>query len=113
MAAVDRDSRVLETTITARTTPITFALHAAYPNPFNLETQIRFDLSEACHVSLKIYNIRGQLVRALLDASLPAGRYTVQWDGTNESGTIVASGVYFCSMATRNFFSTKKMVMMK
>jgi flagellar hook assembly protein FlgD len=64
-------------------------------------------------VSLKIYNIKGELVRTLIEEYKPAGYHTVTWDGKNEDGMEVSSGVYFYRMVSGDFSSTKKMVMIK
>jgi len=61
-----------------------FPLYQNYPNPFNLETQISFDLPVNSKVSLKIYDITGQLVRTLLDKDMEAGEHRVIWDGKNQ-----------------------------
>ena len=113
---VDHESRELRATISTKGVgikPRDFALFPNYPNPFNIETQIRFDLPTDCRVSLRIYNVKGQLVNALTDEYLEAGRHTVGWDGTNESGNAVASGVYFYKLTAGGFSATEKMVMMK
>jgi hypothetical protein len=112
VAAVDRDSRVLETTITARITPVAFALHAAYPNPFNPFTNLSFSLPEAASYSLNIYNVAGQLVRSYQGAGT-VGLNVVLWDGKDNAGVEVASGVYFCRLIAAGNSATAKMVMMK
>ncbi|MDP3025797.1 MAG: T9SS type A sorting domain-containing protein, partial [candidate division Zixibacteria bacterium] len=89
------------------------ALHPNYPNPFNPTTNISFALPEDSRVSLKIYNLSGQLVKTVLDANLPAGTFTVIWDGTNISEERVASGIYFYKLTAGNYSQTKKMCFMK
>jgi hypothetical protein len=85
-----------------------------YPNPFNPSTHIHFSLSERSHVSIRVYNVLGQLVRTLVDEDRGAGNYTdVLWNGTNRAGEPVASGVYFYKMAAKNFVKTRKMVLLK
>jgi len=74
--------------------PYSFALHPNYPNPFNSTTIFRFSLPETEAVTLKIYNIRGQRVHTLVDKSLESGEHEVIWNGTNQAGQAVASGVY-------------------
>jgi hypothetical protein len=87
------------------------------PNPFNPMTRIEFDLARDGQVSLKIYDVAGRLVRTLIDAPLTRGRYTGEnaavWDGFNNSGQRVSSGVYFYRLNALDFVATKKMVMMK
>jgi hypothetical protein len=89
-----------------------------YPNPFNPETWIPFKLSKAADVTVKIYNISGQLVRTLDVGRLESGAYTTKeraayWDGKNEAGERVASGVYLYSVNAGSFSSARKMVILK
>jgi flagellar hook assembly protein FlgD len=85
-----------------------------YPNPFNPATTIVFSLKERSHLSIRVYNVLGQLVRVLADEERDAGIYTdVKWNGLSDTGTRVASGIYFCRMVTKNFVETKKMVLLK
>ena len=65
------------------------------------------------HVAIKVYNVAGQLVRTLVDGVYEAGSHSVTWDGTNNIGAKVASGVYFYKMETGNFSRTKKMVLLR
>ncbi len=74
--------------------PEEFALEHNYPNPFNPSTNLRFDLPEAAEVRLDIFNVRGQLVRTLVNAEMQSGRHTRQWDGKNDAGLHVVSGMY-------------------
>ncbi|MDP8322210.1 MAG: T9SS type A sorting domain-containing protein, partial [Candidatus Stygibacter australis] len=84
-----------------------------YPNPFNPETQIVFNLSETGHANLSIYNLKGQLVKLLADEILPAGINSLIWDGRNENGRKVSSGVYFLRLKSRNEVVNKKIMLMK
>ena len=84
-----------------------------YPNPFNPSTTIAFSIARDTDVELTIYDVRGALVRTLLDRHSQRGIHRVQWDGRNESGEAVASGVYFYRLNAGSFTSTKKMVMLK
>jgi hypothetical protein len=110
--AVDRDSRTLETVITARMTPTAFALHAAYPNPFNPSTNLSFTLPEAASYSMRIYNVAGQLVRSYQGMG-SQGLNVITWDGRDNSGSEVSSGVYFYKLTAAGNSATEKMVMMK
>lgn len=93
--------------------PEKFALDQNYPNPFNLETKISFSLTEDAQVSLRIYNIRGQLVRTLVQERRPAGFHTVSWNGTNQNGETVASGVYLYRLNVGEKSFSKKMSLLK
>jgi hypothetical protein len=90
-------------------------LENAYPNPFNPTTTIRYSIASAGHVSLKIYNAAGQLVRTLVDEEqVPAAEgLSAMWDGRSDRGEAVASGVYFYKLTTKGFSDTKKMVLLK
>ncbi len=84
------------------------------PNPFNPVTTIRYSVKEHAHVSLKVYNVAGQLVTTLVnEVKQPGIIYEVCWDGRSNSGDPVASGVYFYKMVTKDFSMTKKMVLLK
>jgi hypothetical protein len=85
------------------------------PNPFNPVTTIRYGIREPAHVSLKVYNVAGQLVKTLVDAfqSPEAGGFSVTWDGVDNAGQPVASGVYFYKLVTKGFTQTRKMVLLK
>ncbi len=84
-----------------------------YPNPFNPETTISFNNPESGKVSLSIYNIKGQLVKTLIDEETPAGTHSLVWNGKDERGKNVASGIYFTKIKTDNSIQTKKMLLMK
>lgn len=91
--------------------PTKFALYPNFPNPFNPDTWISFDVPEVSQVRIAIYNRLGQKVRALLDETKPAGRYRQKWDGTDDWGRKVSSGVYFYRLETNNFTATNKMIL--
>ncbi len=85
----------------AASPPQKFALAGAFPNPFNPSTEVRFELPEAAEVSIVVYNVLGQPVRTLLEATLEAGRHAVAWDGTDGQGAQLVSGVYLCRLEAR------------
>jgi len=84
-----------------------------YPNPFNPETTINYSLKENSKVSLKIYNIKGQKIKTLIDKSISAGNHTVVWDGKDENNQPVGSGIYFYKLKSGNYQQIKKMMMLK
>ncbi len=88
-------------------------LENAYPNPFNPNTNIRYQLKDAGDVKIDIYNARGQLVRSFSRTHNAAGYYQINWDGRDSSGKAVSSGVYQYKMSSGNYHSTKKMVLKK
>jgi hypothetical protein len=93
--------------------PHRFALAQNYPNPFNPNTTIAFELPADGPVSLIIYNILGQRVRALVSQPLPAGSHRIVWDGKNQSGQPIASGVYFGVLSQGENVRIKKMLLLK
>jgi hypothetical protein len=88
-------------------------LKGNYPNPFNPETTIRFSVKEAGPVSVEIYNLKGQLVKRLVNEEKTAGEHSVVWNGTDNNNRPVSSGVYFYRMNAGKYSSSKKMIMMK
>ena len=93
--------------------PGAFALHQNFPNPFNPSTEIRFDLPEAGNVNLAIYNLMGQKIRTLSSVNMTPGYHAIIWDGTNDMGSQVATGMYFYSIQSSDFQATKKMLFLK
>lgn len=89
------------------------ALVQNFPNPFNPTTTIAFSLAENARVVLAICDVRGALVRRLIHETRVAGDYRVVWDGKNDVGTSVSSGVYFYRLTAGRFEATKKMVLLK
>jgi hypothetical protein len=93
--------------------PLVTELRGNFPNPFNPDTQIAFSLNKQSHIQITIYNIRGQLVRTLVDEQRDANNYTVTWNGTDDNRKPVSSGIYFYKMKAEKYVSTKKMILMK
>ena len=88
-------------------------LHQNIPNPFNPDTNIKFYLDESSYTSLEIFNIRGQLVKTLVNNNLPAGEHSFIWNGKDEKGNQVASGIYLYNLKTKDFFEKKKAILLK
>ena len=96
--------------------PTAYALYQNYPNPFNAETTISYDLPEMAHVRLVIYDLTGQKIRILVhNAHHQPGSYTVIWDGRDEDGRSVASGIYLYRLEAvdRGFVATKRMLLIR
>jgi len=93
--------------------PADYQLSQNYPNPFNSSTAIEFALPRRGVVTLSIVNVLGERVQTLMDRDLPAGSYRVSWDGRDESGNPVASGVYLCHLQTTKFSQSRKMLLLK
>jgi hypothetical protein len=93
--------------------PDKFSLSQNYPNPFNPTTVVEFNIAQPARVSLRIYNILGQLVRVLVDEEKGAGTYSIYWDGNDKNGQEVSSGIYFYKLDAGDFTKVKKMVLIK
>ncbi len=97
-----------------QTTPTEFALLQNFPNPFNPETTIGYELAESADVTLQIYNVVGQVVRTLIAAEpQAAGRYQMRWDGMDDRGVSVSSGVYFYRISAGEFQTVRKLMLLK
>lgn len=94
-------------------TPRKNALLAAYPNPFNPLTTIRYELASRAHVSLKVYDVSGAVVRTLVNGDKPAGSYSLTWDGRDDHGSSVSSGVYFYRITAGSFSDVRKVTLLK
>jgi hypothetical protein len=89
-------------------------LHPIYPNPFNPTTNISFSLENATIATLNIYNLKGQLVKTLVqNQTLPAGDHSLAWHGNTDAGNNAASGIYFVKLHTKSNTSTQKMLLLK
>jgi hypothetical protein len=97
--------------------PKAFALGQNYPNPFNPSTTIEFTVPDnqpgAENVLLKIYNLRGQLVKTIVDDNMESGRYVVRWDGRSSNGAAVSSGIYIYRITVGDHVAARKMVLLK
>ncbi|MCC7431019.1 choice-of-anchor J domain-containing protein [bacterium] len=93
--------------------PLAYKLEQNFPNPFNPTTAIRFSLPKTEKVSLEIFNVKGQLVKTLVKGFILAGNNKVFWNGTDSSGNLVSSGVYFYRLKTDSFSQSKKMTFLK
>ena len=88
-------------------------LVANYPNPFNPSTTIYFELANESSVQINIFNIRGQLIKTLVNDIYPAGTFKTEWNGTDTNNRNVASGIYFYQMKTESYTSTRRMIILK
>jgi alpha-amylase len=90
-----------------------YELSQNYPNPFNPTTVIKYNLPKEGKVTLKIYNLLGQVVRTLVDGEIQVGSHSVIWDSRNDKGQQVSSGIYIYRIQSGNFVKTKKMTLLK
>jgi hypothetical protein len=93
--------------------PVEFTLEQNYPNPFNPNTVIRYSIVSPSLVSLKIFDILGREVKTLVNKEQVNGVYEVNWDGDDELGNKVSTGVYFYRLDAGDFVQTKKMMLIK
>ena len=93
--------------------PEEFVLEQNCPNPFNPETVISYSMEKAGDVSLEVYNCLGQKVRVLFAGNQPTGKHTIRFDGTDDTGAQLASGVYLYRLRVGDQQLTKKMVLLK
>ena len=93
--------------------PDEFKLYQNYPNPFSSQTTFQYDVAEATSVKIYIYNTLGQLVKTIDRGDNGIGTHTVEWDGKNEDGDTLSSGVYFYQLRTKDFNKTMKMLLVK
>lgn len=100
-------------TISSNAIPLKYALIGNYPNPFNPITTIAYQLPKMSNVSIKIYNSIGQLVKTLINQRQPANYYTIKWDGKDDLGRDLASGVYIYQLITDDFRMSRKMILIR
>ena len=93
--------------------PLVTRLYPGAPNPFNPMTTLRFDVAASGHVSLRIYDLRGRLVRSLVDETVAPGRFDVAWNGRDDHGRTVSSGPYFCQMVAVGHVEVAKLLLVK
>ena len=93
--------------------PVTWSLSQNHPNPFNLKTNITYSVSVAGKIRLTIYDLLGRRVKTLVDYHQTPGQKSFDWDGTDDKGNVVASGIYFYRIEAGAFTDSKKMVILK
>jgi hypothetical protein len=89
--------------------PDEYRVHQNFPNPFNTETEIRFELAKDNHVMIRVYNTHGQQIITLVDAQYGPGVHSVHWDGNDSSGSPVSNGVYLYQIIAGQFSQARKM----
>ncbi|RLC53088.1 MAG: hypothetical protein DRI23_01320 [Candidatus Cloacimonadota bacterium] len=93
--------------------PLMAGLDQNYPNPFNPNTTIEYSLKSTGHVSIEIFNIKGQKVKTLINRELNAGEHSIDWNGTDDTDTSVSSGIYFYKLSAGDYTSARKMILLK
>ncbi len=105
---------LIPTSVNDPIVPAEISLYQNYPNPFNPSTTISFDVtSTSSFVNLEIFNMKGQKVKQLVNGQLPAGQHQIIWNGTDNNGNSVTSGIYFYKLKSGVYTSTRKMILMK
>jgi len=113
-AAADMESGGDMTAVLAETAvPGSFALIGNYPNPFNVNTEIRLQLAKAGPVALNIYDVQGRLVRGLWSGLLAAGAHQLSWDGRDEAGRAAATGIFLYRLQSVGQSETRKMLLLR
>ena len=116
VSATDRIDTVLceeKFTFYVKTIPKSFAIHQNYPNPFNKNTKIPIDMLHGDALRIVIYDMHGKQIKTLSDEFKSAGKYELEWDGTDRFGKQVSTGVYLTIMQTRNFSQARKIMYIK
>ena len=113
LAGVAPLSFTLDTVVQTRPGRPAFALHQNRPNPFNPATSIGYETPAPAHVRIAIYDLEGRLVRTIVDRVTERGAHVTEWNGTDERGRVVSSGVYFCVLEASGERLTRKLVLLK
>jgi hypothetical protein len=95
------------------TTPGHYALDQNYPNPFNPTTNISFEIPDAAHVTVSVYDILGRLISTVQEGTLSQGKHAIQWDGTDDAGHQVAGGIYLFELSAPDFRQVRKMLLLR
>ena len=98
---------------TIQSSPEQLSLYANYPNPFNSSTRIEYDLPQTSRVSIKIFNMQGQLVHTLVNQTKASGHHSAIWDGRSDKGNIVSSGIYIYQIQINNQIKNRKLLLPK
>jgi len=93
--------------------PARFALHDVYPNPFNMSAVVAYDLPQAAHVKIAVYNVLGQQVALIFEGDQPPGTYQLHWRAVSDAGSELASGVYFIHFEAGEYTESKKILLIK
>ena len=93
--------------------PMSFTLFQNYPNPFNPQTFIKIELPHEAFISLDVFDIRGRKIRSLVSSIQPGGEYIVPWDGLNDFGQPLTSGIYYYRMQSEDFVDIKRMILLR
>jgi hypothetical protein len=113
IGAVDMGKEIFSPAMTMKLPARPLTLYQNYPNPFNPSTSIVFYNPQKDQVSIIIYDVKGSRVRTLLDSTMPVGKHVIPWNGTNDGGNTVGSGVYYYRLTASKKTMTRKMVVVR
>ena len=108
-----KDILQIVNSVNKNTYPLNFKLEQNYPNPFNPETTIKYQIPHNGFITLKVYNLKGEEVKTLVNAEQPSGSYSVNWKGVNNKGQQISSGIYYYRIEAENYSQTRKMILLK
>lgn len=113
LVTIDEDGNITSVNQQDSGLPLQFTLHQNYPNPFNPATTISFMLAHQTKVTLSIYNVLGEKVATIVDEIKEAGSHAVSWNGRNEKGRLLSSGIYIYTLATDSFVQSRRLLLLK
>ena len=113
LSVADDEDGEMTAVLEAQSLPTSFGWLTNYPNPFNASTVIQFELAQADRVSLDIYDVQGRSVRQLWDEPLPGGVHSLTWDGRDDSGISVATGIYLSRLGVSGQMRVQKMLLLR
>jgi len=109
----DPNSKPNPTSVSDFELPTSYSLLNNYPNPFNPSTRIAFEIPQQEFVTLKVFNINGELIKTIAEENLPAGRFERTWNGKDNAGQDVSSGIYIYRLTAGKFDKSARMILMK
>jgi len=111
--ALEIKKNEVTTDVEDETIPTEYSVSQNYPNPFNPSTTIKYAIPQQSFVRIKVYDIVGREVKTLVNTERSPGIYSVQWNGDNNYGSKVSSGIYIYRVVAGNFTQVKKMILLK
>ncbi len=112
-ASITGTINIIGTTSVNETVPVSTQLFTAYPNPFNPTTTLKYNLAKDNHITMTVYDVLGRQIKQLINQKQPAGEYSVQWNGSTDSGQLTPSGTYLIQMNTGNTTHSQKVLFIK
>lgn len=107
------NTNVITNNIQSRGNLVSEKSFAVYPNPFSNSTTVSFSLQQQQKVSIQVFDLEGRLIKTLVNEQMPAGVHQITWNATNESGSMIANGIYYLKLNAGNYSETKKLSVIK